>query len=86
MPHALSKEEAKKRLETLLVQWGEKHGIQATWSGDRAEISGKAMGISVDAQVEVFEGKVSGEGPDPGLLLRSKAQKYLTSKLTELLS
>lgn len=86
VPHSLSREEAKKRVEALLEAWGRKYGMQTQWAGDSAQVAGKAMGIRIDARLEVGEKAVGGEGPDPGMLLRGQAQKYLTRKFADYLN
>lgn len=85
VPHTLSKDEAKKRVEALVTYWRNKHGIKATWNGDQAHISGKAMGVTLDADLTVGDKKVGGEATDPGMLLRGQATKYLTRKFTDFL-
>ncbi len=83
--HTLSKDEAKKRVEALLRYWQKKYGMQASWAGDSAKLTGKVMGITFDAALTVAEKRVGGEGTDPGMLLRGQAQKYLTRKFGEYL-
>lgn len=83
--HALSKDEAKKRITQLIDYWGTKYGVTTTWSGDTAKFAGKVMGVSIDGKLDVTETKVAGEGADPGILFRSKAKSYLQQKLTEAL-
>lgn len=78
--HTLSREEAKQRVTELLGYWSEKYGIQSNWNGDKAHIQGKAMGITINADLEVSERGVGGEATDPGFLFRDKAKKYLTQK------
>jgi hypothetical protein len=85
VPHALTREEAKKRVEALLGYWGKKYGVKASWTGDSATMSGKAMGVTLDATLTVFDTRVGGEATDPGLLLRGQAQKYLTRKFGDYL-
>jgi hypothetical protein len=45
-----------------------------------AKLSGKVMGIHLDATLRVTDKTVGGEASDPGLLLRGQAKKYLTHK------
>jgi|CXWL01.1.fsa_nt_gi hypothetical protein len=85
VPHTLSVEEAKKRVEALLSAWNRKYGVKATWTGETAKLEGAAMGVSVNGHLTVFAGKVGGESTDPGMLLRGQAQKYLTRKFGEYL-
>ncbi|HZN91737.1 MAG TPA: polyhydroxyalkanoic acid system family protein [Myxococcales bacterium] len=81
IPHTLDKAEARQRVEKLLGYWSKKYGLTAEWAGDSARLSGKVMGISLDADLAVHDGKVDGEATDPGFLLRDQAKKYLTQKL-----
>jgi hypothetical protein len=85
VPHKLPKEQARQRVEGLLKHWVTKFGVTYQWNGDEAKVSGKVMGISLDAALKVLDGKVSGEGTDPGLLLRGQAKKYVSQKLEETL-
>jgi hypothetical protein len=85
VPNTLPVEEARKRVEALLAYWNRKYGITAQWSGVRAAMKGKAVGVSVDGNLEVLGSKVAGEASDPGMLLRGQAQKYLTRKFAEYL-
>jgi Putative polyhydroxyalkanoic acid system protein (PHA_gran_rgn) len=79
VPHTLSLPEAKRRMEKLTQYWA-KHGIQTSWSGEEAQLTGKVMGMHLDATMRVSAKSVGGEATDPGMLLRSQAKKYLTHK------
>jgi hypothetical protein len=85
VPNSLPIEEAKKRVQALLSYWGRKYGVVSEWSGEKAQMRGKAMGVKIDGSLEVLESKISGEALDPGILLRGQAQKYLTRKFSEYL-
>lgn len=85
VPNSLPIDEAKKRVEALLSYWSKKYGVQSTWSGHIATMSGKAMGVSIDGGLAVEATRIAGEASDPGLLLRGQAQKYLTRKFSEYL-
>ncbi|MEW6435497.1 MAG: polyhydroxyalkanoic acid system family protein [Myxococcota bacterium] len=85
VPNSLPIEDAKKRVEALLGYWGRKYGVKSEWSGGKATMKGKAMGVSIDGNLEVLGSKISGEASDPGMLLRGQAQKYLTRKFAEYL-
>ncbi len=84
--HSLSKDEARSRVAQLLEYWSAKYGVKATWTGDKAHASGKVMGLSFHADLEVTGDKVGGEATDPGFLLRDKARKYLTEKFASYLA
>lgn len=85
VPHTLAKGEAKQRVEKLLGYWSHKYGVATQWAGDAARLSGKVMGISLDADLKVSDASVDGEATDPGFLLREKARKYLTEKFRDYL-
>lgn len=85
VPHSLPKDEAKRRVEALLKYWGGKYGTRAAWQGDGAQVSGKVMGINLDAAFEVTDSGIRGEGTDPGMLLRGQAKSYLTRKFAAVL-
>jgi hypothetical protein len=80
VPHQLSKSEALERAKRLLGYWGKKYGVQASWNGDTAQMNGRVMGIALQAKLTISETSVHGEATDPGILLRSKARKYLEQK------
>ena len=85
VPHTLGREDAKKRVEQLFSYWSRKHGIQSKWAGDTATILGKAMGVQIQATLNIAEGAVHGEATDPGMLLRGTARKYLEKKFASFL-
>lgn len=85
VPHTLSKDDAKKRIEQLTHYWQSKYGIQSNWQGDGASMLGKVMGIKLEAKFSVTDTAVQGEGTDPGMLFRDKAKKYLTHKFSTFL-
>ena len=85
VPHSLPKDEAKKRVQQLVDYWGQKYGVKCQWNGDQASVSGRVMGITLDANFEVREGLVCGEGTDPGMLLRNKAKQYIQGKFNDFL-
>jgi hypothetical protein len=85
VPHSLSKDEAKKRLEQLGSHWAQKYGLAMQWQGDAARIAGKIMGVTVEADLRIEEGRVSAEAKDPGFLFREKAKSYVSEKLTKYL-
>jgi hypothetical protein len=82
--HSLPKEEARKRIEKLTQYWV-KHGINSSWAGDSATLTGKVMGVQFDAKLAVTDKSVGGEGTDPGMLLRGTAKKYLEGKFATFL-
>ncbi len=85
IPHTLSMDEAKARVQALLDYWGRKYGVKSSWAGDKATFAGKAMGITIDGYLTVAMGRVGGEATDPGMLLRGQATKYLQRKFGDYL-
>lgn len=85
VPHSLPQPEAKKRVEQLLQYWGSKYGVKADWVGEAAKVTGKVMGINLDASFQVTERAIEGEGTDPGMLLRGQAKSYLQKKFSAVL-
>lgn len=85
IPHSLSKDEAKSRVQALTEYWSRKQGVKSSWSGDTVKLDGKVMGIALEASLTVLDNKLSGEGTDPGMLLRSQAKKYIERKFAHYL-
>jgi hypothetical protein len=80
VPHSLPRDEAKKRVQQLLEHWTSKYGVKSDWKGDGAKVTGRVMGIQLDATFQITDSAVAGEGTDPGLLLRGQAKTYLQKK------
>lgn len=85
VPSTLPIDDSKKRVEALLSYWNRKYGITSSWNGMKAQMKGKAVGVTIDGNLEVLGNKIAGEASDPGMLLRGQAQKYLTRKFSEYL-
>lgn len=85
VPNTLPVDDARKRVEALLDYWNRKYAMKCAWNGTKATMNGKAMGVSIDARLEVLGACISCEATDPGMLLRGQAQKYLTRKFSEYL-
>jgi Putative polyhydroxyalkanoic acid system protein (PHA_gran_rgn) len=84
--HSLPIDESKKRVEALLAYWKRKYAVDSNWNANTAKITGKAMGTSIDGTLEVLNTAIAMQAPDPGMLLRGQAQKYLTRKLSHYLN
>lgn len=85
VPNTLPVDEAKRRVEALLDYWGRSYGVRCSWDGCKATMAGKAVGVSIDGNLEIETARIAGEAADPGFLLRGQAQKYLTRKFAEYL-
>ncbi len=81
-PHNLGKEEAKKRVQTLLDRWGAK-GIKHEWNGDVAKIEGSVIGYKFGANIIVEDTCVYCEGKDPPFFVRRRAEEYIARKMDE---
>src|SRR4051812_3141262 len=81
VPHRLTVDDAKARVQALFDYWGRKYGVSSSWAADQATFSGKVMGITLTGSLTVTAGRVGGEVTDPGMLLRGKATKYLQNKV-----
>lgn len=85
IPHSLSLDEARARVQALLDYWSRKYGVKSQWAGDKATFAGKAVGVTLDGYLNVASKGVAGEVTDPGMLLRGQAQKYLKKKFLDYL-
>ncbi|MBE2253048.1 MAG: polyhydroxyalkanoic acid system family protein [Myxococcus sp.] len=85
VPSTVPVDDARQRVEALLSYWNRKYGITSSWNGLKATMKGKAVGVTIDGNLEVLPNKIAGEASDPGMLLRGQAQKYLTRKFSEYL-
>lgn len=85
IPHTLSKDDALARVRLLTNAWGTKYGVTSRWNEDAVAFNGKVMGITLDGNLRVLDGKISGEATDPGMLLRGQAKKYVERKFAEYL-
>ncbi len=83
--HSLPRDEAKRRIERLVKYWNAKYSVNGAWDDRGCNLTGKAMGISLNGRLEVTDSKVGGEASDPGMLFRGKAKDYLTKKFAEYL-
>ncbi len=81
--HTFTAEEAQKRLKLLVESWEKKVGLNVKWEGPMVKVNGKAMGITIQADVRVEPTRIIAEGADPGMLFRSAAVSYLKRKFGE---
>ncbi len=80
--HSLPLTKALHRINLLTTYWSEKYGVLTRWSGPSAEVSGRVLGMKLDAHLEVKEKSVGGDVSDPGFFLRGTARSYLYRKFT----
>lgn len=79
--HEFSIQTAHERLQMLLDYWSKAFGVKSLWDGQKAWISGRVMGVTVRAWLEIRDGGIGGEAVDPGPLFRGIARDYVTKKL-----
>lgn len=85
-PHGLPHDQARERLKALGDYLDHKHKIAVRWADDdHATIGGKYLMFSFEGKITLEQGRVVLEGPDPGMMLRSKAKEYLGGKLAKYL-
>jgi hypothetical protein len=82
VPHSLPLQKAMHRVELLTTYWADQYGVRTRWAGFSAELSGRVLGIRLDAHLEVKEGSVGGDVSDPGFFFRGTARSYLYRKFT----
>ena len=83
--YSVTKDDAKARVQALAEYLDRKHGIKATWEGDRARVNGRYLVVTIEGSIAVEPGIVKFEGKDPGFLWRGKAKEYLENKLRQYL-
>jgi Putative polyhydroxyalkanoic acid system protein (PHA_gran_rgn) len=81
----LTQDDAKARLMALGEYFTNKHGIAVTWSGDKAQVKGKYLVVSIEGSLSFDGTKAIFDGKDPGMLWRGKAKDYLTAKIAKYL-
>jgi hypothetical protein len=79
--HHFSVADARARTRMLLDYWQRAYGIRSNWQGDRVYISGRVIGVEIDAFIDIRSDSVGGEGVDPGPLMRGIARDYVQKKL-----
>jgi hypothetical protein len=83
--HQFSKDDARARTQMLLDYWARAYHVKSSWSGDTAHVSGRVMGVKIEALLDVTESTVGGVAEDPGPLTRGLARRYITRKLQKYL-
>lgn len=83
-PHSFTPEEAQARIRALTDYWM-KYGIQSSWRGDSAEISGKVKGVSFSGTLRLGAGALTGEVKVGFLAEKLGGRAYVERKLSEYL-
>lgn len=85
VPHTLTLDEARSRIEALGEFYQNKYRAEVSWRGSDAEIAVRYLGIRIDVHVRVEGARVTCDATDPGFLLRARGIKYLRAKLERFL-
>lgn len=82
--HTIDDAQAKARMEALGDYFANRHNLKVAWvSPTKATVTGKYALITIAGELELAgPGHIKLRGPDPGFLLRKKAEDYLRRKLT----
>jgi hypothetical protein len=83
-PHSFTQEEVQARIRALTDYWT-KYGIQSTWQGESAQISGKVKGVSFSGTLWLKPGALTGEVKVGFLAEKLGGRAYVERKLTEYL-
>ena len=84
--HDFDLEEATRRMAALADYWSAKYGAKPDWQDNKCLVSGKVFGFGFHASLEVRQGQIICEGPNPPLLVRKRIRKYLDHKLSQYLA
>lgn len=82
-PHTYTSQEAKVRLSYLLDYWTERFGVTQQWNGNTVLVTGKVLGIRVEAWVQVQGHRVWALAVDPGPLMRRAGERYIRKKIAK---
>ena len=93
IPHKLSREEAKRRIQELLPRMKEDYGeqikdLQEEWSGDSGKFSFSVMGFAVSGTLTVNESSVDLDGnlPFAAAFFKSKIKSVIEEKAQQVLA
>lgn len=82
-PHPYSVSEARVRLSYLLDYWTERFGVKQQWTGDTVLVTGRVLGIRVEAWVQVQGHRVWALAVDPGPIMRTAGERYIRKKIAK---
>lgn len=91
VPHSLSREEARNRLQDfanrMRSRYPEASGLQENWNGDQGTLSGKIRGFDINAAIAVDDTAVSvrGDLPFPASLFESSIESAVRNGLLDAL-
>ena len=93
VPHQLTTEEAKGRIQGMVSEAMAKYATQVSdfsenWTGDQGKFSGRAMGFSVSGTVDVRPGEVAINGnlPLAATMFKGQIESMIRDRAGKLLS
>lgn len=93
VPHKLSPEEAKGRIQGMVTEAmgryaGQVGDFKEHWDGDRGEFSGKAMGFNVSGSVDVRPGEIeiNGNLPLAASMFKGQIESLIKERAGKLLA
>jgi predicted NBD/HSP70 family sugar kinase len=93
VPHQLTTEEAKGRIQGMVSEAMAKYSTQVSdfsesWNGDQGKFSGRAMGFSVSGTVDVRPGEVAINGnlPLAASMFKGKIEEMIRERAGKLLA
>lgn len=84
--HHFTRADARERVSQLLNYWARRFGVKSEWRGYRVFLSGRVLGIDIQALFDVTDHDVLAHASDPGTVLRGSAEAYVEKKLRKYLS
>lgn len=81
VPHTLTLEEARARMEALGDYYRARHHASVSWHEDVVTIDVRYLGVRVSVRARLEAHAVQVDASDPGFLLRSRGAKYLDAKI-----
>lgn len=85
VPHTYARAEAMVRLTHLLEYWKKRFDISSEWRGERVFVSGKVLGVKIQALFAIEDSAIVGVATDPGWPLRDQVMSYVDKKLKKYL-
>jgi len=93
VPHELGEDEARKRIQQLLVDVREKYGRQVSdireeWNGNSCDLGWKSMGMGMTATIQVHPSDVTVDGnmPMAFMAFKGKMEQLVRERVTQALA
>jgi putative polyhydroxyalkanoate system protein len=93
VPHQLTRDEARSRLERFVEMLEQKFGdqvkdLQQSWDGDTLNFKFRTYGIQLDGGIAVADNELnlSGDLPFPAMMFRGKIESAIREQLEKLVA